>query len=395
MVSSGYFERGRRPLVVSTSLSGMLAALTLVRFGVLVAVLSPHDYGTLSVFVTMTNVLPALLSLGRAWQYQRVAREHGPAAIDHLLRDALRLNAWTFLPVLALAIALGLPFADGDVLPLALATVAISAAGSFAALTSQISLGLGYRSRSSFMMFLVNGGAALAVLPVLAWGGGIEVVLGSWAVCSVAGAVVSLLLVRRHRGGVPQTAVPVSTREGLTSIPALIGPWAFLLGLRYALGLTMSPADLAIFAISSTIADMAFLIAAAVVGVRSNRVLDGEHPSRSLVLALPVLVGLAALGTLVIAVVLPLIAQDGYAVSVTTTAALVVACAFRLDINAWRSRAVRMRRVHLTARVYLVIAVVLPLALAVAGADRTELFGIAAALGFAIIAGYQRYAVSR
>lgn len=394
-MGAGYFERGRLPLLVNTGSSALLAALTLVRFAVLVAVLSPHDYGTLNVFVTMTNVLPALLSLGFAWQVQRVAHDEGPQAIDGMLRTGLAWNLTMFVPVLILAFGLGLPFAPpGDAAVLAIATVAISAAGSVAALVSQINLGLGNRSESAFVMLLVNGGVTAAVLPLVVFGGGVSTLLLLWALLAVAGALVGVRLLRRHAVGVPQTRVRLSKREGFMSIPALVGPWVFLFALRYALGLTMSPTDLASFAISSTIADMAFLIAAAVVNVRSSYVLGGEDPNRSLRLAIPVLLGLTALGTAVITVVVPLLAKDGYVVSIGTTAALAVACVFRLHFNAWRSRTVRLQRVHLTARAFLVVAVVVPLVLVLVQASHTVLYGAAAAVGFALIAGYQRYVVA-
>lgn len=388
-------EAGRNPFFVSAILAGALAALTLARFSILVSTLPPSEYGRLNIFLTFVNVAPAFMSIGLSWQYQRIARDSGFGAARPLSQIGHRVLLGTLVPALIITALIGAPFAGHDsLLLITVYTVIIAATTSLTILYSQISLGLGYRSLASFMLFAVNGGVTLGLLPIVISGhGNLTTVLGYWAIASLFawGWTYGALILLVH--GRQTTHVSASFQEGLFSLPGLVGMFLLIFLARYILGLNSGGATVSTFSISSTITDSAFLVAVSIVGVYSNRIMDGEHPHRSLIVAIPCLLGLTLVALAVIHVLLPFIGRPGYEVSVPVTLILSLAGVSRLFIGAWRARAVALRKVQASAWIYLVAGGVMAAALAVLHLRNIVLYAVALTGAFVTVAVYQWWTI--
>jgi O-antigen/teichoic acid export membrane protein len=392
----GRAEAGRNPFYISSGLAAALAALTLIRFVILVAVLAPSEYGRLNIFVSFVNVAPALMSLGISWQYQRVARYAGPGSARKLVRIGHKVLFLALVPSLVATVLIESPFVHSDesLILIAICTVVISAATSLATLYSQIVLGLEFRSLASFMLFAVNGGVTLALLPILVSGNAtILMVMGFWAIASLLACGWSYKALRILTYAHKQVPVSASFREGIFTLPALVGTFLLVFLARYLLGIYAGGATVASFSISSTVTESAFLISVSLVGVYSNKIMDGEHPNRSLLLAIPFLVGLTAIGLLVILFLLPRIADSDYSISVAVTAILTAAGICRLFISAWRARAVALRRVGASSWSYVVVGAVLAAALIIAKSSDMDTYALALTAAFLIIAFYQWFTV--
>lgn len=388
-------ERGWRPMAISVGASAALAVLTAVRFVFLVRLLPPAEYGRMNIFLTLTSVAPLMMALAMPWQYQRVARREGAAAVGSLCRSALIINVVSTAPALVALFAIAAPVA-GRAHPgtVAVLLVAISFATSMTTMYASIMLGLGRRSLSSIVMFAINIGPTLSLVPIALTDEATVVALLGWTalVCVIITIATRMVLARvvrpwpsRRRRGL------LSFREGALSLPAVVGPWAFILCTRYLLGLNVDVTAVAIFAICSTVADMSFLVSAAALNYFSNRVLDEQQaPTRGLMLVVPMHVALTAAGSLLIAVVLPRLGNDQYHVSWPAIAVLCLAGAARLHFSAWRVRAVGRQRAHMSAWTYLVVVLAGTAFLAIVRPQALVVYAFVLFAGFACAAAAQR-----
>jgi hypothetical protein len=240
------------------------------------------------------------------------------------------------------------------------------------------------------MLFAVNGGVTVGLLPILITGhGSITTVLGYWAIAAFVACLWSygalVLLARNSR----QVEVNVSVKEGLLTIPALVGTFLLIFLARYILGLNSNGATLATFSISSMITESAFLISVSLIGIYSNRIMDGEHPNRSLMIAVPTLLMLTLLGLVVIEALLPYVGGSEYTVSVPVTLILALAGISRLFISAWKSRAVAHKRVQASAWVYMVVAMLMTGLLLVWSSSHMVIYAVTLTIAFMVVALYQ------
>lgn len=389
-------EEGRNPFYISSGLAAALAGLTLIRFVILVAVLAPNEYGRLNIFVSFVNVVPAVMSLGVSWQYQRIARYTGPGAARQLARVGHKVLLLSLVPSLVVTLLIESPFVQSDesLILIAICTLVISGTTSLTTLYSQIVLGLEYRSLASFMLFAVNGGVTLALLPILLSGGAtILMVMGLWAVASLLACGWSYKALRILTYAHKPVPIKTSFREGILTLPALGGTFFLVFLARYILGIYAGGATVASFSISSTVTESAFLISVSMIGVYSNKIMDGEHPNRSLLVAIPFLVGLTAVGLVIILFLLPRIGGSEYSISIAVTAILTAAGICRLFISAWRARAVGLRRVEASAWSYIVVGTILGAALIISKSSEMVLYALALTGAFFVIAFYQWYTV--
>jgi hypothetical protein len=335
-------------------------------------------------------VLPSIVCLGLPWQYQRIARDHGPSSIISLVRSAFQVNLLMLAPIFLVTFALGSSYSGPDnLLLLTTCTLIISLTTSLTTLYSQAALGLRRRSLSNIMLFAVNGGVVVGVAPIaLLHHGTVTGVLEYWSLASLVACAWSLLALRLLARDTQPTVIRPSLREGLLSIPVSTGPFLFIFLVRYTLGLNLSPSALSQFAISSTVADMALLIAVSLVGVYSNRIMDGENPNRSLVLALPALLLFTAVGIVILTVILPLLARHGYSFSVSVTLLLTVAASVRLFISAWQYRAVALRKVQASVWLYIPISLAATAVLAIWRPTNMIIYGATIIAGFLAVAVY-------
>jgi hypothetical protein len=246
------------------------------------------------------------------------------------------------------------------------------------------------------MMFMVNSGVAVGLLPiVLAGKGTITEVLGYWSIAAIAVCAWSHWSAKRlARNWAPISAKP-SYMEGLFTIPAIIGPWVLIFLVRFNLASALDPAALSTFSISSMVAEMAFLISVSIIGTHSNRILGGEHPNRALALAIPIMVACVALGLLGLSVLLPHVAREGYSFSVSATIILAGAGIVRLYISAWLLPALAARVAHTSAWSYIVVSAAIGGILALLQPTSMDVYGLAILAGFVITAAYLRLTVHR
>lgn len=387
-------ERGRRPMVIAVGASAALAVMTSLRFVALVRLLPPAEYGRLNIFMILTSVAPQAMALAMPWQYQRVARREGAAVVGSLCRSALMINAISTLPTLIALVAIITPIAgQGHPWAVAILLLAISVATSITSMYASVALGLGRRSLSSLLMFAINAGLTVAVLPIAIVGTPTVAALLGWTAAVCLGvAVAARLALRRIVQPWPTTRRRglLSFREGLFSLPAVVGPLAFVLSTRYLLGVNVSVDAVAMFAICSTVAEMAFLVSAAGLTHFSNRVLDGQQsPMRGFLLVLTMYSVLTISGVLLVALILPGLGRGEYHVSWPALIVLSLVGVPRLHFSAWRARAVGLRRAHRSAWIYVVIVVLGTGTLALARPDGLLPYALMLLGGFTVAAAAQ------
>ncbi|HXC75506.1 MAG TPA: hypothetical protein VNU19_00490, partial [Candidatus Acidoferrum sp.] len=259
MRSSKVIEHGRRPFVISLGLAGTLALFTAIRFVLMVHILSPTQYGRLNIFLTLANVLPLVMNLGIPWQVERIALKNGGSSTSRLVRSGWKLNLAVSIPTLIVVGLIIRPFADGQLGILTVATWAVAVGTSMTTIYAQILLGLGHRSSSALMLFIVNGGLTLALIPGILLGHTtVPVIMATWGALAIATCGVAHWItveVGRHVPERSNKSERVSISEGLRSVFAQAGPWVMVFVVRDLLGLYVGSAAVAVYAISSTVTD--------------------------------------------------------------------------------------------------------------------------------------------
>lgn len=389
-------EVGRRSAYVNVGVSIALAIFTGLRFIVLVRGLSPASYGVLNVFATLAVLAPQLTSLGISLQYQRIAHHGGAGRVRHLLLVSVVVTALGILPTFPVVFILGLPLVTrGELWLVALAVTIISGATVLAVFVSQILIGRGRRSASAILMFAVNSGPTVALLPNLLLPP-ISVVaqLTWWAVGALIFAVLAWLLAMTRRLPADHAGERVSFGEGLLALPAQIGPWLFLFVIRYLIGINVDAAAVANYAMAAISAETAFLIAGSLLNYTTVQVMTGsQSPWRGLRYILPFYVVLTALGLVAIAWVLPIIGQGGYHLPAAAAILLAISGVVRLYILAWRPRAIGLKRLHYSSWAFLAVTAVGAGALWMWAPIQYAAYALVTVVGFLFVAVVQRITV--
>ncbi|WP_141688726.1 polysaccharide biosynthesis protein [Pseudarthrobacter enclensis] len=387
-------EAGRRPAYISLLLSAMLAGLTGIRFLVLVGNIPPEEYGVLNLFTLLSTLMPLLMSIGLPLQYQRVAHFDGAKRIPSLQRTSLYVTGIATLPSFCVVLLVSRPITDGQSWFWACVYITvISTATAFSTFSSQIMLGLNLRASASLIMFLVNSGATVALLPAIL-GGVLEAtgILGWWAFFSVISALAARRLVHLQKTmGRPRIRSVVSIREGLLSVPSQIGPWLFIFVIRYLVGINAGVEAIANYAIASTVVDMAFLVAVSLLNYFTNKVMAGKQsPMRGMLYSVPAFLVLALAASVGVAWILPLIGQDGYHLAVETLVILTAVGVVRIYITAWRSRALGEKKIHVSSAAYSLVVVGTLIAFSIWPTDSPEIYALVTLGGFIAVAASQR-----
>jgi hypothetical protein len=358
-------ETGHHPHVIAVLTTALLALLAPLRFSILVGRMDPSSYGYLSIFNTLTSVLPYVLILGLSWQLQIVSSRFGLGVTKRLRRIGIRLVAAASLPTVATAYVLAQQFPEA-VAPglLALLTVITSAAVGLTMLASQTLLGLGARSASTLAMFGYNVLLTVVILPFL-WGDrpiGVVEVMGAWAVAAVVGlvfAVVCLATALSTFASVSIDPIPrrlIDIPRGIASLPAMVGPLLLLLVSRYVLGITADGAALATFALSWTLVDLAYLLSVNVPTLASTDIMRGTRaPLGVFVVSATACAVLVALGHGLLIFFLSGAAPQ-YHVSTAVTVAMGVGGIARLMIVSWLPRSVELAREGVVSVSYVIVA---------------------------------------
>ncbi|WP_435084690.1 hypothetical protein [Gordonia hongkongensis] len=378
-------------------MSAALAGVTVIRFVTFVAVLSPSEYGTLNIYATLVNVLPLAMSWGLTLQYQRIARSSDGSVTNTLLKYALLVNAASAIPTLVVIYLVGQRLGGvGSLLICVVSAFLICIATSLSTCYSQIAVGYGYRTRGSLMLFCVNVTSAVPVPIVLLSGqGSVDAILASWAAAAMVGLLCSRLMLPRYPllppGDVSGT---LSFFEGFATLPAQLGPWLIFFLVRFLIGVNLGASEVAVFAIASTVPDMAYLVCVALLGYFANRLLTNEvKVYRALVYVLPLYVLLVVLGGLGVYLILPYLGDDQYAFSLSVFLILSSLGAVRIYITAWRARAIGARRLHQTAWVYLVATGGLGGVMVLLPDLSLIMYALLTLAGFCIIAFVQRVGI--
>ena len=388
-----WLEAGRRPHVVAVTATVILAALAPLRFSVLVSRMDPDGYGYLSLFNTLTSLLPYALTLGLSLQFQHLAGAHGSRAAVPIVRRGTEIIALAAFPGFLVSLLLALPFdAAGPPLLVALLVVVTSAAVALTITISQVLLGLQSRSASVLVMFGYNVFLTLAVIPFLS-GGHVSVtdVLAAWTIASLVGLILALLWLRISASG--RSTLPAANRgdmhlrhlDGLLTLPALVGPLLLLLLTRYLLGLFGSGGALATFAISWTLVDLAYLIAVNVSTLASTDIMFGRRsPVPIFALSAVTMFGLVTAGYLALLLFVQAFAPS-YKLSLVVTALMLTVGVARVAITSWLPRVVGLARERITSTLYAGGAGLLTLVLVVWHAAEPVPYALCLSLTFAAI----------
>lgn len=391
-----HLEKGRRPALVSLALSAMLAVLTGVRFLVLVGSLPPNEYGVLNLFTLLATLMPLLMSLGLSLQYQRIAHFQGVKRISSLQRTSLIVTISSVLPSFVVILILSQPIIEVHEWIWASAYIVIIAGTTaLSTFSSQIMLGLNFRATASFLMFLANAGATIALIPVSFMGSfGVTEILGWWALFSLGAAIVGFRIVGLQRLRRRKPAQVVSIREGLLSVPSQIGPWLFVFIVRYMIGINAGSEAIANFAIASTVIDMAFLVSVSLLNHFTNRVMAGtQSPLRGMMYSIPFFLALSTFGSFLVAWLLPRLGQDGYHLEFETTLILAGVGITRIYITAWRARALGQKKLHLSSLAYIIVVALSLGIFLVMPVDSLSFYAIITLIGFVVVAAVQRYSL--
>lgn len=389
-----WLEEGRHPHAAAVMATVVLVALAPVRFSVLVSRMDPEAYGYLSLFNTLTSLLPYALTLGLSLQFQLLAGTHGSGAAGPIVRKGTRIVLIATVPGFLLCLALALPFgAAGQPLVLALFSIVTSAAVAITITISQVLLGLRSRSASVLVMFGYNVFLTVTVLPFLG-GGRVSVmdVMGAWTTASLIGLGLALLWLRYAPSSLGEAAaatvaaVDIRHFDGLLTLPALVGPLLLLMLTRYLLGLFGSGSALATFALSWTLVDLAFLISVNVPTLASTDIMFGRRsPTPIFALSAIAMVGLVGVGYLALEVFVQTFAPD-YRPSFLVTSLMLVAGIARVAITSWLPRAVGLTRERRVSALYAGGAVALAVALAAWRPTGPIPYALCLSLAFAMVA---------
>jgi len=390
-------ESRRLPMVISLAVSAALAAFTALRFVVLIHAMPPAQYGVFNLYTLLASLLPLFMTAGLTLQYQRVSHFQGPGTTHALLRTSVLVTLIALVPSFAAVFLITMPIVSlPELIWVSIFLLVISATASLTTFHSQILLGLNYRSTSSLMMFLVNAGATFAVLP--AWLEGRiapMALLGWWAAFSVAITALTWWVARSRREGREGIGGVLSWREGLLSVPSQIGPWLFVFVIRYLIGLNIDESAIANYAIAATISDMAFLVAVSLLNYFTNRVMSGtQAPWRGILLSAPLYLLLAACGFFAVLWLLPLVGQQGYELEPPVALILIGVGLVRLYLTAWRSRALGLKKIHVSSNAYLVVIAISVLALWFWAPVYPEAYAVVTLAGFLVVAVVQRISLS-
>jgi hypothetical protein len=403
-------EQGRRPFYITVSCAVAVALSAVARFVLMVWALQPAEYGLLTLFTTINTILPAILILGTSLQLQRIVRQVGLPFIPFGLRRGVAAILWTAGPSFVVLSALLLPYISSwsSLLTSCLLAVVISAATGVCSFCSQVLLGVGYRAVSAMVMLGANTVlTATLLLPELFDDTTTVSILAWWAAGSLLVAVCTYLMCMTLAGsGRIEERSPgkhlelhqhgFSYREGIASIPSIIGPWLLAFVVKYFIGINLGPEVLSTFAIASTVSDTAFLVAVSLVTYSSNNVLDGTiNPYRVFAWSALALSVLAAIGIALVPEVLVLLSRTQYKFELVVAAVLAVSAVARLMILSWRNRLLAERLMKLESVSYLVGSAVVTVGLVIARPTELLVYPVVLAIAYGAIALVQQVAVFR
>lgn len=399
---AGWLEVGPRPHAVALGTTGLLVLLAPVRFAVLVVVLPPAQYGILSIFNTLTSLLPIVLILGLSLEVQRLTALGGVAILGPLRRSLFAVVAVMTVPAAGASVLIAATLQTSEPAPvLGLLATAVAVPVAWCIVQSQTLLGLGRRSAAVLTLFTYNALLTVSVLPFLLLPelASVSAVLAVWAVAAVVGVAVGagLLRVGSGTGPGPQAAALTSDapamrlepRRGLATLPALVGTWYLVLIARWGLGVSGGPEAVATFSLAWTLADLGFLAAATVPNLASTAIILGRQSPRAVfLLAVPVLCGLTLMGGAALAAYLVAVAPD-YHFSAEAAAAMLVAAIARLAIVTWLPKSAALRAQSRVSSAFLAAGVGLTVFMLVVGPTTAEAAAVALTACFCAIAVVQ------
>jgi len=391
-------ERGRWPHVVAVITTGVLAAMSPLRFIILVGRMTPDAYGYLSVFNTLTSLLPYALALGLPLQFQLLTGRFGVSALGVLRPMGIRVVLLTSIPAVGACYLFARPFAEASsVVPLAAMSVITSACVAWTILLSQTLLGLRARAASVLAMFGYNSLLTGIVLPFVLWQPGavsVSAVMLAWTIASIVGLIVAIALLGLTLGrrGPADAHGPVPTLgvfKGLPILPTLAGPWLLLMLVRYILGVTSGGQALATFALSWTLVDLAFLMAATLPTLASTDVMLGRRSAWPVFATTTVfLVLLLVVGIVVLQLVVASVAPS-YGFSMATTLLVAIGAIGKVAVITWLPRSVGRGREGRVSLVYLVALAGLALGLLIIRPTSPEAYALALSASFTFVALFQ------
>ena len=395
-------EAGRGPHAVAVATTVVLAGLSPLRFSILVSRMEPAAYGYLSIFNTLTSLLPYVLALGLTLQFQLLAGSYGRAATSQLIRRGSAVVLVTALPGFGLCYVLALPFSSAGS-PIVLAGFSIVTASAVALTITIAQILLGFRSRSAsvLVMFGYNVFLTITVVPFLVWGPvTVSSVMGAWMVASLIGLGLAGWWLHSTRtpdaGDASRAAASVSRirmryADGLLTIPALVGPWLLVMLTRYFLGLFSTGSALATFALSWTLVDLAFLISVNIPMLASTEIMFGRRSPVSVFLvsgaALTVLTGA---GYLALELFVGTFARS-YEPSGLVTALMLGTGLARVAISSWLPRAVGLMKERAVSAIYVGSAMALAVGLVVWRPSSPVPYALSLSLAFVLVAIVQAF----
>nr|WP_141216302.1 hypothetical protein [Rhodococcus sp. 06-621-2] len=394
-------ERGRLPFLITISSSAGLAVLTAVRFFLMIQLLDPSQYGFLNLLATAVNLVPLFLALGLPLHLQKMVRSHGIHTVAAGLRRSYIVCLATAAPGAGVIYAISYPFAESfeEAIVVAVGMTVVCISNAIAILVSQMVLAAGYRAVSSLVMLAINSGLTWTIcFPYFLNEPSMQVIVLCWAWGSFATCIaVTVIAVRishlpgpdalvNMRSSEPET-VKTQILDGIRSIPTMIGPWLLVFLIRYIMGLQMGTEAIATFAIASTVVDTAFLISAAIVSFYSNRILDAtQSPAKPFLVSCACLCALVLPCIALMPMVLAVLGNQQYTLSIPIVLVLSVAGIARLSITAWRQVTLAQGRLGSLSIFFLGATAIVCIYLLFADPGRLDIYAVVQAASYVVIA---------